>query len=94
MLAVSLTPLVLTMMAKKLVEPYQWKVGVLLLLLSLAAVSLTLWGTGTMAVIVTIPVLLSLFRKERDWKHLLYILWGCAAPAGFVLVFLLYRFAV
>lgn len=93
-LAVSLTPLVLTILIRKLNEPYQWKTGLLLLLFSLAAVSLTLWGTGTMAVIVAVPVVLSLFRKERNWKHLLYIPWGCIAPAGFGLLYLLYRFAV
>ncbi len=93
-LAVSLTPLVLTILIQKTKEPYQWQTGMLLLLLSLAAVSLTLWGTGTMMVIVLLPVLLSLCRRERNWKHLLYILWGCTAPVGFIGLYYMYRLAL
>ena len=93
-LAVSLTPLVLTILIRMLDEPYRWRNGLLLFLLSMSAVSLTLMGTGTMAVIVTIPVVVSLFRKERNWKHLLYIPWGCIMPAGFVFIYVLYKYAV
>lgn len=82
-LAVSLTPVILTLLLKMLNEPYRWKAGVLLFILSLSAVSLTLWGIGTIAVIVTMPVFLSLFRKESTWKHLLYVVWGCIGPACF-----------
>lgn len=81
-LAISLTPMVFTILMKKLSEPYEWETGTLLCILSLAAVSLTLWGTGTMIVIVALPVILSLFRKERNWKHLYYIPWACVIPAG------------
>lgn len=90
-LAVSLTPLVFIFLIKKLSEPYEWKSGVLFFLFSLSAVSLTLWGVGTMLAIVTIPVILSLFRKERQWKHLYYLLWGLIAPFGFVSYFILYK---
>ena len=93
-LTVSLTPLVLTIMIQILNRSYQWRNGLLLFLLSMAAASLTLMGTGTMVVIVTIPVIISLFRKERNWKHLLYILWSSVAPAGFVFVYVLYKYAV
>lgn len=93
-LAVSLTPLIFNFWTRMLSEPYQWKAGLLLFLYSLAAVSLTLWGAGTMLVIVAIPIVLSLFRKGRQWKYLLYILWGCIAPLGFVGYYLLCRYAV
>ena len=86
-LAVSLTPMVFGILIHILKEPYRWQNGLLLLILSLAAVSLTLWGTGTMLIIVTLPVLLSLIRKQRYWKHLLYIPWGVAAPAVFVAIY-------
>lgn len=79
-LAVCLTPLVFSILTQKLSESYQWQTGVLLCFLSLAAISLTMWGTGTMVAIVAIPVILSLFRKERKWKHLYYVLWGCGFP--------------
>ena len=91
-LAVSLTPLVLALLIHALKEPYRWQNGVLLLALSLSAVSLTLWGAGTMLVIVIIPVILSLLRKQRNWKHLLYIPWGIAAPIIFIAIHSIYTF--
>lgn len=89
-LAVSLTPLVLAVLIHALKEPYRWRNGLLLFILSLSAVSLTLWGSGTMLAIVTIPVVLSLFRRPRNWKHLWYIPWGLAAPAAFVALYTAY----
>ena len=88
-LATALTPLVLALLIKMLSEPYQWKRGALFSILSLAFGSLTLWGLGTCFVIEVIPVVLSLTRKERDWKHLIYLLWGCALPA-FMMGYYLY----
>ena len=93
-LAVSLTPLVLTMLSRKLREPFAWKTGLFFLLLSTGAVSLTLWGTGTMLVLMIFPVALSLAGRERDWKKLLYIPFGCTVPLLFMAMFLVYRFAV
>lgn len=87
-LAVSLTPLILSVLIRELNERYKWQTGLLLLLLSLAAVSLSLWGTGTAIIIISMPIVFSLFRKERNLKHLIYILWGCIAPVGFVLFYL------
>ena len=93
-LAVSLTPLVFVILTKKLSEPFQWKVGFLLVLFSLAAVSLTLWGVGTMLVIIPIPVILSLFRKERQGKHLLYIFFGTVIPLGYLGYYVLAKYAI
>lgn len=93
-LAVCFTPLMLNIMLKKLSEPYQWTAGLLLFLLSLAAVSLSLWGVGTIIALIVLPVIIFLARRDRDWRHLLYVLWGCAAPAGFAALGLLYRLAV
>lgn len=93
-LAVSLTPLIFIFLVKKLSGPYEWKSGLLLMILSLSAVSLTLWGVGTLLVIISIPIILSLFRKERQWRHLLYVLWGMVIPLGFAGYNLLYRYAI
>ena len=90
-LAVSLTPLVLSILIRALREAYRIQTGVLLLLLSTAAVSLTLWGTGTMVVIVTIPVVLSLFRQERNWKHLWYIPWGIIIPVASAVFYTVFK---
>ena len=90
-LAVSLTPLILTILIQALKESYKRETGILLLILSLSAVSLTLWGTGTVLVIVTIPIVLSLIRKGKEWKHLLYIPWSIMAPVLFVAINTIYK---
>lgn len=93
-LAVSLTPLILAVLIKKLDEAYSPGTAVYLFILSIAGIALTLWGTGTVFVIVLIPLVLSLFRKERNWKHLLYAPWACIVPALAVCFYLLNRYAV
>lgn len=86
-----LTPLLLTFLKKKMVEPYDWKVGFLLMLLSHAATALSFWGMGMAVAVVTLSVLLSLLRKNRNWKHLLYIVWIGAFP---VFYYSLYKFVL
>ena len=86
-LAVSLSPLILTIYTRKLAEPYDRRVGVLLLLLSLSGIALTLWSVGTIIVICTLPVCLSLIWKGRDWRYLRYILWSVVMPTGAVLLY-------
>lgn len=93
-LAVSLTPLLLTIMKANIGENYSVRHGVLLLQLSLSGISLTLWGTGTIVVLVVIPVLLSLIRKERNWRHMLYILWSGMVPLVGFAYYLVNKFAI
>lgn len=93
-LAVSLTPLILTIIQKITEEKYSKATGVFFLLLSLSGLSLTLWATGTIIVITVIPLVLSVFRKKRNYKHLLYILWSCAIPIAGGCFFLLYKYAI
>lgn len=80
-LAVVFFPLVFTLLMLKLPERTDAAFGALLLLLSLAAVSMTLFGTFTMILNVSVPVAVGLLRKPRAWGHLTYILWASVFPA-------------
>ena len=70
-----LTPLLLVLMKKKMAEPYDWRTGLLLMLFSHAATALSFWGMGMAVIVVALSTFLSLFRKNRNWKHLLYVVW-------------------
>ena len=83
-----LTPLLLILMKKKMTEQYDWKVGFLLMLFSHAATGLSLWGMGMVFIVVAISVFLSLFRKNRNWKHLLYIVWTGLFPALYLALYM------
>ena len=93
-LAVLFFPLLFSTMVERLNKPYQPGYGVLLLLLSTAACSLTLCGAVTVVVNVTLPVIFMLFGKERDWKQLRYILWTGIIPVLCLSIFFWYRFAI
>lgn len=93
-LAVLLFPLLFTMMIEQLKEVYQAEFGVLLLLLSAAACSLTLFGAVTVVANVALPVVFMLFGKKRVWKQLGYILWTGIIPVLCLSIFFWYRFAV
>ena len=83
-----LSPLLLVLMKKKMSESYDWKVGLLLLLLSHAATGLSLWGMGMAVIVVVLSVVLSMFRRKRVWKHLLYIVWVGFFPAVYLALYL------
>ncbi len=93
-LAVSLTPLVLMLLVQILSEPYKIRTGILLMILSTAAVSLTPWGIGTIMVVGSAPIVLSFFRKNYSWKHLWYLLWVDLIPALFLVYHLLFKFVI
>lgn len=93
-LAVLFFPLLFTMMIERLKGSYHARFGVLLLLLSAAACSLTLFGAVAVVANVALPVIFMLFGKKRDWKQLGYIVWAGIIPALCVSVFFLYRFVV
>ena len=65
----------------KIQETYDRRFVLLLPLLSLAAVSLTLFGTAVMIADVSLPVILSMIRRPRQWKKLIYILCASVFPA-------------
>ena len=93
-LAVIFVPLLFVLFRKMLDYPYDRKFGVLLLFLSDAACSLSLMGVGYMVCITGGMVILSLFRKQRQWKWLLYILWGCSIPCIYACIYLLMKYYV
>jgi hypothetical protein len=82
MLAILLCPMLFTLMMILLERAYDWRYGLMLMALSLAAVSMTLFGAPVMAAGVGVPALLSLVRRPRQWKRLLYVLWASAIPAA------------
>ena len=93
-LAVSLTPLLFAMMTELLRKDYDRNLGITLMLLSAAAVSLTLLGAVAIFAFVSIPVCLSMFSKKRNLKHLLYIPLTGVLPAVFAGILIIYRFAL
>jgi hypothetical protein len=86
------TVLLFTLLIQMLEQVYSRKAGLLLLLLSAAATSLTMFGAVTMMLNTTLVVGLSVFRRERQWKHLRYIPWGVALPALYCGAYFLYRY--
>ena len=93
-LAVTLVPLLFVLFRKKLDQTYDWRFGLFLFLLSDAACALSLMGTGYFVAVVGLMVLLSLFRKQRNWKYLLYILWGCVMPGAYAGIYLFMKYYV
>lgn len=91
-LAVSLFPLLFTLLIQMLEKAYSRKAGLLLMLLSAAATSLTMFGAVTVMLNTTLVVGLSVFRRERQWKHLWYIPWGVSLPALYCGLYFLYKF--
>lgn len=90
--AASLLPLLFTLLIQMLERAYSRKKGKLLMLLSAAATSLTMFGAATFMLSTTLVVGLSLFRRDRRWKHLRYILWGVSLPALYCGVYFLYKY--
>lgn len=91
-LAASLCPLLYTVLAQAINMKYDLRTGILIALFSICAVSLTLFGGVVIILSISIVTVLSLLRKKRRWKHLLYIPWGVTMPVVYVGIFLIHRF--
>lgn len=89
--AVSLLPLTFTLLMQKLEDPYEHRTGILLMLLSAAAVGLSMFGAVTYMMDISLVLVLALFRGKRHWKHLWYLVWGGVLPALYVAVYYIYR---
>ena len=88
-LAVTTVPLLFVVLRKWLDRPYQWKCGLFLFFLSDSACALSLMGAGYVIAIVAVLTVLSLFRKQRSWKHLLYTLWASVMPCAYLASYIL-----
>ena len=93
-LAVSLTPLLFTLIIELLEQDFGIKAGFLLTLLSIAAVSLSLIGAVTVVVVVGLPVTISVISKNIKVQHLLYIPMVAAFPAFCASIYMIYHFAL
>lgn len=93
-LAVIMIPLLFVMFRKKMDQQYDWKFGLFLLLLSISAVSLSLMGAGYMICITGSMSVLAIFCKKREWKKLLYFLWGSTLPCIYICIFLFMKYYV
>lgn len=91
-LAVSFFPLLFTLLIQVLGRSYSIRCGILLLLLSVAASSFTMFGAATVILNTTLVVGLSLFRRRTRWNHLLYIPWSICLPVFYLGVYFLGRF--
>lgn len=90
-LAVFFLPMLLYICPIILQQKYSHRFGIFLGICSVAAVSMSLGGVVTMATIWGIFILFTLCRKEREWKYLLYLLWGMAYPCGVGIFYLIMR---
>jgi len=90
-LAVTLVPLLFVVLRKWLDQPYQRACGFFLFLLSDAACALSLMGTAYVILVVSLLTVLSLFRRERQWKHMLYLVWAGLMPCIYLITYLLLK---
>ncbi len=93
-LAVSFFPALFTLLIQMLDRKYSSRFGLLLLLLSATASSFTLFGAATMILNTTLVVGMSVFRRRRRWKHLLYIPWGVAIPVLNIGIYFVCRYGL
>lgn len=93
-LATSFFPLLFTLFISMLDRNYSCKFGLLLFFLSASASSLTMFGVATVILNTVLVIILSIFRKERRWEHLLYIPWSTFLPLIYLGVYFLYDSAI
>ncbi len=91
-LAASLVPFLFTYLIQILQDGYDRKSGAFLLIVSAAAVSLTLFGVPAMMMNSVLVIVLSIFRKQNNRRYLLYIPWACALPVIYGCIYFIYRY--
>ena len=92
-LAVCFFPFLYALLICKLHDEYDRRFGIVLLLLSIAVSSMTLFGTITMIGNIVFPVVISIFGSKHKYKNLRYILWGSVMPVFYCGIFFYSRFA-
>ena len=90
-LSVVLAPFVLSLMYHVIEVGYQSRIGVQILVLSIAACCLSLGGVYTMVAILFSMVLVTVIRR-KSVKALLYLIWGGIVPTIFAALYIYYRF--
>ena len=90
-LAVTMTPLMLGCMYQIMESGYRAKIGLQVLVLSVAACALSLAGIYTYAAVLGSAVLCSVV-KNRSIKILNYLLYGGCVPSMLAIVYILLRF--
>lgn len=91
-MAVSVLPLLFTFLIQTLKRSYDRLIGFLLLLLSAAASSLSLFGAVTIAVNTTLVVGTYSLGKRSRHRRLRYIPWACVLPVMYCGAFFLYKY--
>lgn len=91
-LASSLFPFFFAFLTQKMQEEYDWRIGLALMLLSTSAIAFTMFGAATFVLNITLVVVLSLFRRERKWKHMWYLIWGYMMPVLYGGVFFVLKY--
>ena len=90
-LAVVLAPFMLVLMQDILESSYSIEYGIQLLILSIAACSLTMGGIYTMAAMLNATVLFSTI-KNKSGHYIWYLFWGGSIPCFFSILYLGLRF--
>ena len=94
-LAASLFPLLFTLLIQMLEQTYTTRKGLLLLLLSVSATSLTMFGAATVVLNTSLVVCLSVVSgkaRKACMKHIQYIPWVCLLPALYCGIYFLHRY--
>ena len=92
-LAVVLAPFMMIIMQDILKLGYRKTYGIQLMILSIAACSLTMGGIYTMAAILIVCVFFAIC-KSRSLQPVRYLLWGGSIPCLFSGLYLISRFAI
>lgn len=85
-------PLLLTLYMEMLGRKYKPRFGVLLMVMSAASGSLSMFGAAGMILNSVLIIVVSYTRKKRIRKQFLYIPWACILPMLYCTVYYIYRY--
>lgn len=89
-LAVVLNFLYLYIFSDILQKKYNWKMGLILLVLSIASVGLTLGGVISTAVISGVLFVL-FWLRNHEWNNMKYLIWANIMPVSYAIFYLWQR---
>ena len=94
-LAASFFPFLFTLLIQMLEQAYSTKKGVLLMLLSVSATAMTMFGAATVMLNSSLVVCLSVVggkTRRARMRHMKYIPWTCLLPGLYCGIYFLYRY--